>query len=90
MEELSNGRVRRTPEEWRELVERFSATGLSQREFCLRNAVNLTSFQRWYRRLKWSSTESEFVEVPAAAEDRSWSWAVEVELESGTIVRIRS
>jgi len=33
MQELSNDRVRRTPEEWQASVERLSTTGLGQREF---------------------------------------------------------
>ena len=51
MQELSNERVRRTPEEWQESVERLSTTGLSQREFCRRERINVESFHRWYRRL---------------------------------------
>ena len=50
MQELSNDRVRRTPEEWQESVERRSTTGLSQREFCRRERINVESFHRWYRR----------------------------------------
>jgi hypothetical protein len=91
MQTLSNGRVRRAPAEWRELVERFSGSGLSQREFCRREKLNVESFHRWYRRLT-APEQGEFVEVrPPATEDRaSSSWAVEVELANGTIVRIGS
>jgi hypothetical protein len=89
MQKLSNGRVRRTPEEWQQLVKRFSASGLSQREFCRREMINVESLNRWYRRLT-TPAQPEFVEVTPSAEDRSSSpWAVEVELESGTVVRIR-
>jgi hypothetical protein len=40
MQELSNGRVRRTPQEWRKLVEQFSTSGLSQREYRRRERIN--------------------------------------------------
>jgi hypothetical protein len=90
MQKFSNGRVRRTPAEWQELVKRFSATGLSQREFCRRENINVESFHRWYRRLS-APAQSEFVEVtPSTGNPSSSTWAVEVEFEGGTIVRIRS
>lgn len=89
MQELSNGRVRRTPQAWRKLVERFSVTGLSQREFWRGEKINLTSFQRWHRRLT-APVPREFVEIAPIETQGQSSWAVEVELANGTIVRIGS
>lgn len=90
MQRMSNGRVRRSPEEWRELVERFAGSGLNRREFCRREKISVNSLQRWRQRLT-ASARSEFVEVAPAKGDRASSpWVVEVELAGGTIVRIRS
>jgi hypothetical protein len=40
--------------EWRQLVDRQAASGLSRRQFCTREQINHTSFERWHRRLtRW-------------------------------------
>lgn len=88
MQVFSNGRVRRSPDEWREIVTRFAGSGLSSREYCAQEKINLASFQRWQKRLL-SSSQSDFVDITPNPEGSS-SWTVEVELASGTIVRIGS
>ncbi len=88
MQVLSNGRVRRSPDEWREIVRRFAGSGRNPREFCRQEKINPASFQRWQKRLA-SSKQSDFVEI-TPIEKSSPSWAVEVELANGTIVRIGS
>ena len=84
MQRTSNGRVRRSEEEWRQLVDRQAASGLSRRQFCSQEQINHTSFERWYRRL---SAGAGFVEVSPLVRGSS-SWSVEVELAGGTIVRV--
>jgi len=49
--------------------------------------LNLTSFQRWHKRLGTSSRVG-FVELTAPRLDPS-PWALEIELASGTILRLR-
>jgi hypothetical protein len=88
MQVSSNGRVRRSENEWREIVARFATSGLGPREFCRREKVNINSFRRWSGRLV-ASKQSEFIDVTPGRED-SPSWAVEVELADGTIVRVGS
>lgn len=88
MQVTSNGRVRRSPAEWRKLVSRFQGSEQSCREFCRKEKVNVASFQRWQKRLAQSRQLPEFVEV-APVRDNSSSWAVEVELTDGTVLRLR-
>lgn len=88
MQVMSNGRVRRSADEWREIIARFAGSGLDQREFCRQEKINKNSFERWRKHLA-SSNQSDFVEVTPTRESSS-SWAVEVELANGTIVRIGS
>jgi hypothetical protein len=88
MQVSSNGRVHRTQEEWREVVTRFAKSTLGRREFCRQEKINRNSFDRWHKRLT-KSGRSDFVDVTPGRES-SASWAVEVELADGTIVRVGS
>lgn len=88
MRVLSNGRVRRSQDEWSEIIGRFAGSGLGEREFCRQEKINKNSFKRWHKRLA-ASKQSDFVDVTPIQESSS-SWAVEVELANGTIVRIGS
>jgi hypothetical protein len=51
MRVLADGRVRRTPAEWRGLVERFEQSGLSMTAFCQRTKLPRSSFVKWRGRL---------------------------------------
>lgn len=84
----SNGRVRRSPDEWRDLLTRFTGSGLDLREFCRKEKINLTSFQRWQKRLANPKRTAEFIDV-TPARDVASPWAVEIELASGTVLRLR-
>ena len=88
MQVSSNGRVRRSPDEWREIVVRFAKSTLGRHEFCRQEKINRNSFDRWHKRLT-KSGRSDFVDVTPARES-SPSWTVEVELADGTIVRVGS
>jgi hypothetical protein len=85
---MSNGRVRRGPDEWQQIIDRFTGSGLGLREFCRKEKLNLTSFQRWQKRLAAPKTAVEFIDVTPTKDDAS-PWAVEIELTSGTILRLR-
>jgi hypothetical protein len=84
----SNGKVRRNEKEWREIFAKFAKSGLNRREFCRKRKINLNSFQRWSGRLA-VPMQSEFIDVTPGRENSS-SWAVEIELSDGTMVRVRS
>ena len=45
----ANGRVRRSRSEWREIFDRFEASGLSQTEFCRRESIAKGTFSRWMK-----------------------------------------
>jgi hypothetical protein len=51
MRVLSDGRVRRTQAEWRELIARFEQSGLSITAFCRRSKVSRSSFVKRRRQL---------------------------------------
>lgn len=76
-------RVRRTREDWAKIYQRFDTSGLSSREFCQREGVPLSSFQRSRPRATPRAT-TKFVEVkkPVGAAEAT-SWELEVALPNG-------
>ncbi len=81
---------RRTRSEWTEILRRFESSGLSIREFCHRESVSLSGFQRWRSRLG-SSGAADFVElVPPATAPPTPEWSLEVALPNGVQLRFRS
>jgi hypothetical protein len=51
MRSRSNGRVRRTASEWREILDRFEKSQLSAQAFCKRESLSAESFRRWRSKL---------------------------------------
>lgn len=88
MQVSSNGKVRRSESEWRDIFARYARSGLSRRDFCRKEKINLNSFQRWSGRLAVPA-KSEFIDVTPVQKNTSL-WAVEVELANGTIIRVGS
>jgi hypothetical protein len=86
MQVTSNGRVRRTAAEWREVFSRYEESGLDPQAFCERESIQWTSFKRWQRKLNPASVESDFVPVKTASPAPS-SWMVEITLPNSINLR---
>jgi hypothetical protein len=85
-------RIRRCEAEWSEILSRFAASDMTVREFCRRERLSPSSFQRWRSRLrKANRTEKEFVElVPAAAVVEPMpTWSLDIALPNGVQLRFR-
>ncbi len=64
----SNGKIRRTESEWREILAEFESSGLSHAAFCKRDGIAEASFAKWRLRLsKASGAEGSFVELPVSS-----------------------
>ena len=90
MKIASNGRVRRSEAEWRELFLRFEKSGLNAREFCGKEGIGHESFRRWRIKLNAEVGQSAF--VPVTSEPSSPPPVVDVGPGGGTSVvdRLRS
>ena len=78
------------PQKWREVLDRFDASGLSAAAFCRRHAIAESSFFAWRRRLAPRPIASHFVEakvaaVPVAARPAG---VIEIRLRGGRRVRV--
>lgn len=92
MRVMANGRVRRSEDEWRELIARFGKSGQGLREFCRKEGLSAAGLQRWRARLSGRAERKDFVTVipaavPAASSARPW--VVEVTLPDGSRLRFQ-
>lgn len=94
-------RIRRSAQEWSKILARFERGGQSQREFCEREGLALSTLQWWRRKLSAMDREREhhdgawFVELAEEGADREefvadpLGWDVELDLGGGMVLRLR-
>lgn len=83
------GHVRRSRKEWAGILRRFDSSGLAPQEYCRREGLSLSSFQRWRNRLS-AGAATEFIELtPSSSESRASGWELEVTLPHGVRLQFR-
>ena len=99
---LSAGaRIRRSAEQWRELLNRFEHSGQTREQFCTEQGLALSSFTRWRGKLRQQrpavadgagAGEAVFVELApdqAVSAQPPRPWELELQLGGGLVVRVR-
>ncbi|MCC7144512.1 MAG: hypothetical protein IT349_20635 [Candidatus Eisenbacteria bacterium] len=100
MRVLSDGRLRRSAEEWRTVLARFRASGQDQVKFCRAEKITLSTFRHWQSRLRGRVEVSDFVPVIQALArtepdpgppppSGSAAWSLEVRLPNGVQLQFR-
>ena len=99
MANTRSGSVRRSEADGRALLARFAESGLTQKAFCEREGVALSTFQFWKNRLGHQPPgASAGTQEPTSAasvielgtlEDRPAGWEVEIALGDGVSLRLR-
>ena len=84
---MGTSRVRRSPEEWKEIIDRQRGSGLSRLRFCRREGIARTTFEKWTKKLR-RNPDGGFVELTAKPSSLE-TWSVELELPGGTVLRLR-
>ena len=81
---------RRSEAQWTEILQRFASSGLGPREFCRREALSLSSLQRWRGRIE-RQPAGKFVELVPTTTSGSpaVNWALELSLPNGVCLRLR-
>ena len=74
--------------EWREIVNRFESSGLSQREFSEREGLIKSRLSYWVGKFKKSDSEPSFVELPSVKPGAFESSMMEFTFPSGLILKI--
>ena len=86
-------RPRRTADQWRTIIQRFDASDNTPAEFCRRERLSVTSFDRWRHRFAAEKSEAGFIELhdtPSATPQSPESWTLEIDLPGGGSLRLRS
>ncbi len=98
MRKQADGKVRRSAEEWRQIIDRFRSSGESGAAFCRKNKIPKSSFEKWKKKIgkraKVTRKAPSFVEWPVPATpkprdpgpDRS-SAEFELSLPGGVVLR---
>ena len=72
MRVLSDGRIRRTAPEWKEIIDRFGKSGLPIAEFCEKEEISRSAFASWKKKLGTVKKRApSFVEITSAARRKS-------------------
>ncbi len=103
MRVLSDGRIRRTALEWKEIIDRFGKSGLPIAEFCEKEEISRSAFASWKKRLgtvRRSAAHKKppsFIEITSVAKRKSSAPAVmlseasfELALPGGATLRWKS
>lgn len=92
MADTTSGHIRRGETEWRAILSTFAGSGLSQKRFCEREGLAVSTFQYWKRRLAKDDAASEsgpaVIEL-GALDDRPAGWEVEIALGEGVSLTLR-
>ncbi len=88
MSQSHSKRPRRTKAQWAEILRRFESSGQDPREFCRRESLSPSSFQRW-RRALGSVAAADFVELVPTSSAPSSSWSFDVSLPNGVSLRFQ-
>ena len=84
----SKRRVRRTQEEWRQLVDEQRRSTLSQSAFCQSKGISVASLQNWKRRLA-SGEVTEWLALGQVSATTPAGWDIELDLGHGVCLRLR-
>lgn len=84
----SKRRVRRTQEEWQQLVDEQGRSTLSQSAFCQSKGISVASLQNWKRRLASCGT-SEWLALGQVSAATPAGWDLELDLGHGVCLRLR-
>jgi transposase-like protein len=86
----AKGRRYRKPEEWREIIKRQQESGLTVKDFCVRESIHENGFYKWRQKLRIEApvVQPRFVELNSACLAGGAPVRVELQLPNGAILRI--
>lgn len=83
-------RIRRTPQQWQQIIDQQSRSGQAARQFCADNDLNYSVFCKWRRKLAPSQPGAAFLDVSSlVVPEPTPTWEVELDLGGGMALRLR-
>lgn len=89
MNEHTARRVRRSRDEWQQLINEQAGSDMTQTAFCQARSLSLASFQYWKRRLAAEAPAEPWVELGTLSEAGGSGWDIELTLGDGICLRLR-
>jgi len=94
--------IHRTPEQWQQIFEQYSTSGLQIAAFCKQQKLNTSSFYAWRKRLTSNTlnavinealptvekSQDDWVNVIPEQAMPSQNWDVELALPNGMVLRM--
>ena len=85
---------------WRQLIAQYETGSLTQKSFCQKHRISVSSFHKWRQRFKQNEDADHFIDISraivptqhksqSAVELESPAWLVELELGQGMVLRVR-
>ena len=92
----ANRRVRRSSEEWEQILSDYRSSNLTQKDFCKQNGISTVSLSKWRKRLQSDSTPAGFIPVqlssgahsPSPVPDGAASVSVRLDLGNGVVLHL--
>lgn len=93
-----NKKIRRSTEQWQQILQQYEASHLTQTAFCENNSIAPSSFCKWKKALKGNGVKANpFIELPFGLDtdprpsrDQAQShWRIELDLGQGVLLRLR-
>ncbi len=86
--------LRRSSEQWQELMSSYEKSGLTQEAFCAKESLSPSTFYTWRKRLCCVTVakpkEPRFVELSTSLPNRESSdWDIELTLGDNIVLRLR-
>lgn len=82
-------RIRRTPQQWQQIIDQQSRSGNAARQFCADNDLNYSVFCKWRRKLGPGQQQAAFVDVSSLVATPTPAWDVELDLGNSITLRLR-
>lgn len=95
MADMTTGYIRRGEAQWRSILSAFADSGLSQKAFCEREGLALSTFGYWKRKLQSGGAAASSPDAGPAVidlgmlDDRPAGWEVEIALGEGVSLTLR-
>jgi len=85
---------RRTPEQWQQLIEEQTISGLTQKTFCEKHSIRSATFGYWKRKLSADTSmddraDSSWLDLSSVlSTECAGSWKIELDLGNGVVLRL--